>query len=422
MEKFTLWMEKNFLPVAQKIGAQKHLVAIRDAFIAILPLTMAGSIAVLLSVFTSDIPTILVGADSAAGFIEGTKFIRDITGAVQNGTLGILALVVVFTLGYNLSKADDVDALAGGLISTASFLALIPRLEGVIQGSYLGATGVFTALITGLFATTIYIKITKAKLVINMPEGVPPAVSRAFVAIIPGAVAIFTVAIINCIVTTFGGDSINNLINIYIAKPFMGLSQGLPAVIIYTLAVQILWFFGLHGSNILGAVNEGIYGVATIANSEAIAAGKALPYIWTKASNEAYVNFGGAGATLGLLIAIFIFSKRVEYKSIAKMSLPMGIFEINEPVIFGLPIVLNPIFFIPFILSTPILATVAYLVTQAGLVPPTFVPLPWIMPPVIGAFLATGGSFAAALLAAFNLFLAVCIYVPFVKMANKIEE
>ena len=146
-----------------------------------------------------------------------------------------------------------------------------------------------------------------------------------------------------------------------------------------------------------------------------------LPWLWTRGSFDAYSQMGGSGVTIGLIIAIFIASKRQDQRQIAKLSAPMGIFNINEPITFGLPIVLNPVYAIPWLLIPSICATIAYLLTSAGVIPPVFVSVPWIMPPGIYAFLATGGSFLAAAVSLFNVVLSVVLWLPFVKMANKTE-
>jgi PTS system cellobiose-specific IIC component len=187
----------------------------------------------------------------------------------------------------------------------------------------------------------------------------------------------------------------------------------------------LFWFFGIHGSNVMAPVMSGVYLTALTENMNSWQANSSyadLPYQWTSGSWEAFVYLGGSGASIGLIIAIFIFSKRKEYRTIAALAAPMGVFEINEPMVFGLPIVLNPIFIIPWILVPPILAVIAWLATMSGIVPPTIIQLPWIAPPIIGAFIATGFQWTAAVLAAINLAISVAIWSIFVIMANGIAE
>lgn len=447
----------KFMEISGRIGSQRHLVAIRDSFIAAMPITMAGSIAVLLNVFLRDLPTSL-GWDSFAAAVAP---IVEINGYVNAGTIGVMAMFFAFSLGSNLSESYGVNSLAGGLISFASFIVVIPQslnitteltgvdntiIQALIQSGfniteadgvsslatsgsglslgYLGATGLFSALIIGMVSTMIYSYLMRKKITIKLPDSVPPAVSKAFAAIIPGTVAIYVSAIIGFIALQLTGLSLNDLISQYIQLPLMGLSQGIGSVILLTFLVQLLWFFGLHGHNVLAPIMDGVYGAALNENTVVYEATRdiaQLPWEWTRGSFDAYAQMGGSGATLGLIIAILWLSKREEHRTIAKLSAPMGVFNINEPVIFGMPIVLNPQFAIPWLITPPILVTIAYLATSWGLVPPVFLAVPWITPPGIYAFLATGGSIAAGILALFNMFISFLIYVPFVLAANKVK-
>lgn len=435
LEKFTDWMEEHFVPVAAKIGSNKFLVAIRDAFVAIMPITMAGAIATLLNVFVRDLPNSYFPDLHIA---ENMSWLITINGNVWWATLAMLALAFVFALGYQVAKMYKTDALAGGLIALASFIAVTPQTAtlagagpngadavgwGFLNYSYLDAKGLFTALIVGLISSVIYAKLMNKKVTIKMPDSVPPAVSKAFASIIPGVIAIYVCAAAAWIVSTLtGGLSIGDVILQYVQMPFLGLSQGLGAVLIIVLAVQLLWFFGLHGTNVLGAVIDGTYLTALTMNDTLFQAGQPMEYVWTRGSFDSYVWMGGAGCSIALVIAVLIFSKRADSRAVAKMSAPMAVFNINEPVVFGMPIVLNPIYFIPWLLVPAVLTVIAYLVTAAGWVPYVHVVVPWVVPPVLYAFLATGGSFAAALLAAVNLAIAVAIWSVFVIMANRFTE
>lgn len=435
LEKFTDWMEEHFVPAAAKIGSNKFLVAIRDAFVAIMPITMAGAIATLLNVFVRDLPNSYFPDLHIA---ENMSWLITINGNVWWATLAMLALAFVFALGYQVAKMYKTDALAGGLIALASFIAVTPQTAtlagagpngadavgwGFLNYSYLDAKGLFTALIVGLISSVIYAKLMNKKVTIKMPDSVPPAVSKAFASIIPGVIAIYVCAAAAWIVSTLtGGLSIGDVILQYVQMPFLGLSQGLGAVLIIVLAVQLLWFFGLHGTNVLGAVIDGTYLTALTMNDTLFQAGQPMEYVWTRGSFDSFVWMGGAGCSIALVIAVLIFSKRADSRAVAKMSAPMAVFNINEPVVFGMPIVLNPIYFIPWLLVPAVLTVIAYLVTAAGWVPYVHVVVPWVVPPVLYAFLATGGSFAAALLAAVNLAIAVAIWSVFVIMANRFTE
>ncbi len=423
MEKFTAWMEEHFVPVATKISTQKFLVAIRDAFIGIMPVTMAGAIATLLNVFVRDLPNSYV---PDLGIAEAMSWLIGINGNVWWGTLAMITLVFVFALGYNVAKAYDVNELAGGVVAIASYIALTPQgVEGTwgnLPWGYLSATGLFTGLIVGLVAAVIYSKLMVKNVTIKLPDSVPPMISNAFAAIVPGTIAIYVCGAIGWAATTFVGMPVGDIVSTYIQTPFMNLSQGLGAILIVIIAVQLFWFFGIHGTNVLGAVLDGTYKTALLDNAAAFEAGKEMSYIWTRGSFDAYVWMGGAGCTIALIIAIYIFSKRAESKAVANLSVAMGIFNINEPVVFGMPIVLNPMYFIPWMIVPVILTIIGWAATVSGLVPPVYVEIPWVVPPVIYAFLATGGSFTAALVAIVNLAIAIVIWGVFVVLANKGSE
>lgn len=441
----------TFMKISGKLGSQKHLVAIRDAFLAMFPLTMAGAIAVLINVLVRDIPNSM----GNTGFAESMQPLITLNGCVYFGTIAIMALAFVFALGYNRAQHEKLNPIAGGLVSFAAFISTIPQtvtiitdvagldksvvkaladfgltisesgLEtfdwGAIKVAYAGATGLFTAMIIGLLSAEIYCFLMKKKIIIKMPDTVPPAVNKAFASMIPGIVAIYVSAFIGFMAVQLSGQSLNDLVSAYIQKPLLGLSQGWFSVVLLSFLVQLFWFFGLHGHNVLGPVLDGIYLPALLENTAAHEAGKALPYIWTRGSFDAYGQMGGSGVTIAFIIAVFLFSKRQEYRAVAKLSAPMGIFNINEPVTFGIPMVLNPLFVIPWLIVPPICCGIAYAATALGLIPPVYVAIPWITPPGLYAFLATGGNVLAGIISLFNVFIAFLIWTPFVIAANKVE-
>lgn len=306
MKRFTAWMEEHFVPIAAKIGSQKHLVAVRDAFIAIMPITMAGAFATLLNVFVRDLPNNYLPDLKIA---ETMNWLITINGNVWWATLAMLSVAFVFALGYQLSKAYKTNALAGGLVAFASFIAVTPQVAkiagagakgadvvgwGFLNYGYLDAKGLFTAIVIGFIATIIYAKLMNHNVTIKMPDSVPPAVSKAFASIIPGVIAIYVCATLAWLVSILtDGMAIGDLILKYVQMPFLGLSQGLGAVVIVVLAVQLFWFFGLHGTNVLGAVLDGTYLTATTMNDSMHQAGKAMEYVWTRGSFDAYVWMGG---------------------------------------------------------------------------------------------------------------------------------
>ncbi len=459
---FYAWMENKFMPVAMRIANVRLLVAIRDAFVSILPITMIGSFATLLNVFFRDLPNVWFGEGNA--FTAACSELINIDGLAYNGSLSVLSLVFAFALGYHMTrtyeKEGDVNPFAGGVITfaavvctmnfSASFDYTLPNVAvdavptltqaglevvegegivtlpvtggGLISTSLTGSTGLFAALIFGLLSSWIYVKITLAKLTIKLPEGVPPMVSKAFAAIIPGVVAVYICAIITQLCVIWTGQYPGPLISTLIQQPLLGFSQNAFAIILVNFLIQFFWFFGIHGSNVLAPVTNGVYLPALMENMNAYNSGTApmdLPYKWVSSSYEVYTWIGGAGITLGLIIAVLIYSKREDYRVISGLALPMGIFNINEPIIFGIPIVLNPLYFIPWMIIPPICTILPLILTFAGVIPPVFLQVPWIMPAGIGAFLATGGNLLAGLVSLSSVVISFLIWIPFIRLANK---
>jgi cellobiose PTS system EIIC component len=436
MNGFIKWMEEHFVPVAARIGAQRHLVAIRDGFIALMPLIMAGSLAVLLNnvLFT---PASLVAdwfnlKPETSGYLQfTTKYLQPLMGNIWWGTFAVLALVLVFTIGYSLAKSYDVNPLSAAVVAVAGFLALTPQgvtitlADGkTTQGTwgnfgwqYFNFGALLTAIIVTLVITQIFVILMKKNLTIKLPENVPPAVGRAFAAIIPGLVAIVVGAFVPVLFTIFGSTSnLFDLITKFITDPFMHLSQNPFSAIIYVLMIQILWFFGLHGGNMMGAITNAIYLPAVAANASG------GHNVFTSVFFDSFVHIGGAGATLSLVIAIFIASKRKDYREISKLGGAASVFQINEPIMFGLPVVLSPILIIPFMIIPVVLTLTAYIATVSGFIGYTNVVVPWVTPVGLSAFLSTSGDFKAVLVALINLAIAVVIYYPFVKLANRYES
>lgn len=460
MNKLSNLIEKYLLPVAMKIGNEKHLLAVRDAFITMLPITMAGSIAVLLNAFVRDIPNQYLGeGNSITTFF--TPLIS-INGLIWTGSLAIMALVFSGSLGYQLAKAYEVNAIGGMFVSLSAFVMGIPQtanttleLGSKLTGSaakmitdaggtvtttegistigtsgwgffsfnqYFGGTGLFTAMIFGFISVLIYAFLLKRNIIIKLPDSVPPAVSKAFAGIIPGMAALYVCGLIYYLFEKLTAQSMIDWITNTIQAPLINMSQGYTAVIVVTLLVHVLWVFGLHGTNIMGAVLQSLYGTAMVANTNAFQQGGDIPYKWSAASFDVFVWPGGAGVTLALIIALLLFSRRADQRTVAKLGLAPGLFNINEPIMFGLPVVLNPIYMIPFILAPLITATISYVATTVGLVDPVVVTVPWVMPPILSGFLATAGDWRSIILSVINIVISIFVWAPFVISANKLEN
>lgn len=411
--------EKVMMPLASKLGSNRYLNVIRDAFMLSFPLTIFGSMFVVLA----NLPFL----DKFFSPEALNTFRAAITPAME-GTLLIATLFVVIGLGYHLSKSYGVDALFGAALALAAFLILTPfsitvdggTIAGVIPLERLGAKGMFVGMFTGIFATEIYRRVIQKGWVIKMPEGVPPAVSKSFSALIPVflTLTIFILMRIGFTMTPFG--NIHDFIYTVVQKPLVALGSGLPTTLVAIFFIQTLWFFGLHGQIIVNSVLDPIWNTLSLENLEAFQKGVELPHIVTKQFIETFtVGIGGTGMTLGVVVCILMFAKSRQLKEVGKLSGPAGVFNVNEPMIFGLPIVMNPLILIPWIISPIVVVAFSYIVMRLGIVPPpTGVAVPWTVPIFFSGVLATN-SVLGGVLQLVNLGIVSAIWFPFVKLLDK---
>lgn len=387
MNGFMDKLSEKILPLANALGQNRYLTVLRDAFMLSFPITMFGSIVVVLN----NLPFF---SDATKGTL-GTLF-----GNGQNATMSIMTVFVTFGIGYYLSKSYDVEGIFGGAVSFASFLILTPffmttesgeTISGVLSLDRLGAKGMFIGMIAAFLAAEIYCRITKRGWQIKMPDGVPPAVSKSFAALIPAIITLTVFLVINAIMTGVFNANLHDLVYELIQKPLTGLGSSLPATLLALFFVQFLWFFGLHGQIIVNSVMDPIWNTLMLDNLEAYQNGDALPHIVTKPFMETFtVGLGGSGMTLAVVILMAFVLKKKQYRDVGRLALAPGIFNVNEPAIFGMPIVLNATILIPWVVAPLVVTTFNYLVMAAGLVPaPTGVSVPWTVPVVFSGVLAT---------------------------------
>lgn len=410
------------VPIAGRLNNNRYLGVLRDAFMLAFPLTIFGSIMVVLMnlPFLDKImsQTVLEGVQSALNI-------------APSATISIMSVFVVFGIGYYLSKSYDVEAVFGGVIALASFLLLTPFLleqeggatiAGVIPVDRLGAKGMFLGMITGFLSAEIYRYFVQKKFVINMPQGVPPAVSKSFAALIPATLTLTTFLLINIIITQGFKTNMHDLIYHAIQAPLVGLGSGIIPTLIAVFFIQILWFFGLHGQIIINSVMDPIWNTLSIQNLESYTKTGEVPNIISKQFIEIYtVGMGGTGMTLAVVFTILIFLKSKQLKQVAKLGLGPGLFNVNEPIIFGLPIVMNPLILIPWILAPMVITCITYFAMASGIVPPpTGVNIPWTVPIFISGMMATN-SLAGGLLQLFNLMIVFVIWFPFLKFIDRMN-
>lgn len=435
MSKVIGSLEKILLPFAIKIGRQPHINAIKNGFIKLMPLTLAGAMFILINnVFLSFgegsfFYSMGVRLDPAT--IETLNHFKTIGGNVYNGTLGIMALMAPFFIGMALAEERKVDSLAAGLLAVAAFMTVTPYSVNdayAVGANWLGGANIISGMIIGIVTAEIFTFIVRRNWVITLPASVPESVSRSFSAVIPGFIILSIMGGISYGLTQWE-TNFHQIIMDGISTPLASLGSVVGWA--FVILVPLLWFFGVHGALAMSALDSAIMTPWALENvalfqqygsvDAALAAGQTF-HTWAKPMFDSYIFLGGSGATLGLIIAIFIASRRADHRQVAKLALPAGIFQINEPILFGLPIIMNPVMFIPFILISPLLAAITVAAYSLGIIPPITNVAPWTMPTGLGALFNTNGSIAALLLALFNLGIATLVYLPFVIISNKAQS
>ncbi|HGD7272481.1 TPA: PTS sugar transporter subunit IIC [Enterococcus hirae] len=430
MDKFQSAIERLLVPLSTKLNAQRHICAVRDAFILSFPLTMAGSLMVLLN-------NVFLSAD---GFMfkilqfdklfPGIVKFQAVFAPVVKGSADIFSILIVFLIARNLAKLMEGDDLLTGLTAISVYFIIYPDYfdnEGVnyLTNQYMGAQGLFVAILVGLLVGELMSRLAKSdKLEIKMPEQVPPAVARSFKVLIPIIITTIFFSVLNYFVKMAAPGGLHELIYNIIQTPLTRMSQSLFSVIILALLSQLLWAMGIHGPNTIAAIRDTMFSEAGNANllhyaESGTTWGAPYPITYSGLAT-AFAEYGGSGATLGLIIAILIFSKNKESKSIGKLSFVPGLFNINEMVIFGLPIILNPIYIIPFIIAPLVNIMIGYTAVMIlKVMPPVTIGIPWTTPGPLMPFLGTGGNIVALFVGFICLAVSVLIYSPFVIAANK---
>lgn len=430
MSRLVKWLEDYVLPIASRLGQVRWLVALRDAFISLMPITIAGSLAVLIkSLITA--AKVHLGWNTFAFAMQPLVSISDL---VWRGTFSLYACFFALALGYQLAKNFEGNRLAAAIVSLSSFSLSIAnyaeiRLHGesvVVKNAFdisqFSTTGLFTAILFGSIGFLIYYACYKARFMLHLSTNMPHAEQAAFDSLIPAMVAIFSVGGINYLFQAVTHDYFGDWLLTTIQMPLVKWGQGFGTVLLVTLLVQVFWFFGINGLGVLSPILDSIWLTAQNGNITAATSGKVPPYVWVRGSFDVFAWFGGAGGTLMLIVAILAFSKRSDYRTIAKIALAPGIFNIGEPILLGLPVVLNPVYLIPFLLTPVVNVAFSYWVSVMGLVNPVQVAVPSIMPPIIGPFLACNYDWRAIILSIVNMLIAFAIWSPFVIAADKIAD
>lgn len=415
--------------IAYKVNSYKYIIAIKNAFASLLPIIITGAFATLFSNMVFDSTNGLAQFGPLA-FLEQLK---PISQAINYATMNLMTLAAVFLIGMEIGNLNKLKGHFSGLLAVVSYIAVIPttinvligeeemiEVANVIGSDYTGSRGLFLGMIVAILSIELFSWLTnQERLQIHMPDSVPSNVSRSFSALIPTVLTITVVATVSYAILWMTGQHIYDIIYNSIQGPLENVVQGLPGVLLLMFIAQVFWVIGIHGNQMVKPIREPILLAAIAENTAAFEAGEAIPNIISMPFWDIYMSMGGSGVTIGMLIAIFLVSRRDDFRSIGKLSVAPGIFNINEPLIFGIPVMLNPIMAIPFIITPLVTGAIGYFATVIGFAGPAVVMIPWTTPPFLSAYLATAGSIGAVITQVICIAAATLIYLPFVKASNK---
>jgi PTS system cellobiose-specific IIC component len=375
------------------------MASIRAGVAAAVPLTIVGGLFMLLA--NPPIPTL---AERLAPW-------ADLLRIPIAATFGLLGLFVCLAVAHELGRRRGQDALSSTILAGASFLLLaIEPATARLAPEPLGSQGILTAILVGIVAVEVQALLTRRGLVIRMPDGVPRVIYESFAALVPLTVLLAGFWWVRFVL---GVDLAAVIERVF--RPLVFALDTLPGIVTFAFLVTLLWSIGVNGDNALDPIVGPVFLRYLAANVEAWERSAPLPYPTALGFFTTFVNVGGTGATLALAL-VLVTSRNPVHRRISRLSLPAQVFQINEPLFFGLPIVLNPILMVPYVINAVLLTAGTFLLMEAGLVGRPVVGIPWTTPPIIGHYLATGGDWRAAAWGAVSIVLAMAVYWPFARI------
>lgn len=402
----TEFLNRSIVPPLARLSENTYLAAIRAGMVSVVPLTIIGGLFIIASFLPVN------GWDK----IVAPYF--QLLQVPVAATFGLLSVFVCFAIGYDLGKQLKQEAIVSASMATLLFLMIQLRLGAkpddiALSMENLGSKGLFTAIVVALVAVRVQKFFTDKNLVIKLPENVPAVVYESFLSLVPLLVLMMSFWVLRFVLRV----DLDHLVQSCF-RPLVFALNTLPGILVYAFLVTLLWSVGINGDNAIDAIVAPIFLQYLTGNVEAMTHGQPLPYVTAYGFFTAFVNVGGTGATIALALVMWN-SKEPGYRKVSRLSLPTQIFQINEPIFFGFPIVLNPLFMVPYILNALILTTATFLLMHWGVIHKPFVNVPWTTPPILGHYLVTGGDWKAALWGAVSILIAMAIYFPFAKAAER---
>lgn len=396
------WLNRWVVPFLTALSENTYMAAIRTGMVSVVPLTIIGG----LFMIVANLPI--------PHWEERIARHLPLLQVPVNATFGLLAVFVCFGIAYDLGKRFKLEAITSGMVATVVFLMIQMDLEkGTLVMAGLGSQGLFTAVLVSVVSAQVQKWMVELGVVIRMPASVPAVVQESFLSLTPLLVLVVGFWVIRFVLGVDINAQLQDLL-----KPLVLALNTLPGILIYAFLVTLLWSVGINGDNALDGIVLAFFMKYLAANVEAMQAGLPMPYVTANGFFTTFVNVGGTGATIALAL-VMVNSRDAGYRKVSRLSLPTQIFQINEPIFYGMPIVLNPIFMVPYVLCALTLTAGSYLLMHWNIIRRPFVNVPWTTPPIIGHYLATGGDWKAAVWGACSIVIAMGIYWPFARAAER---
>lgn len=428
------WFNKRIMPGMMKFVNTRVITAIKNGMLVSLPFIMVGSVFLLLSSFP--VPAV-------ANWMNKVGLTPYWTQA-YNASFGVMAIFAVVGIAYNWAKDAGFEPLPAGMTALVSFLLIMrpttavmngtktviaakqapTMLGGFIDRTWLGGQGMIAAILVGLLTGWIYSWFLKHHITIKLPDAVPPAVAESFIALIPAFVIVTGFLLVYIFFDLVVHETVTQWIYTTIQTPLQGITDTAGGVFLVGILVPFLWFFGVHGSIIVGGIMGPLLQANALQNAQIFKAHGVVTqalggHIFTQSLMDQFGTVTGAGMTFGLAVYLLFFAKSVQLKSIGKLAFIPAIFNINEPILFGLPVVLNPIMLLPFMFMPTFSMLSTYFLIKIGILPYlNGVQVPWTTPPVISGFLI--GGWKVMIWQAIIIIASFFVYYPFVHKQDAI--
>jgi PTS system cellobiose-specific IIC component len=401
----TGFLSRHLVSPLTALSENTYLTAIRSGMVSLVPLTIIGGLFLIVCHFP------------LGGWNLRVAPYLPVLQVPVTATFGLLSVFLCFGVGYHLGRRLKQEAFVSAGLACVVFLMLQLQVGSdgttTFEMQRLGSQGLFPAIVVAIVCVRVQKLLTDANVVVRLPSSVPPIVYESFLSLVPMLVLVLGFWLLRFVL----GLDVNDVVQTAF-RPLVFALNTLPGILVCVFVITLLWSVGINGDNALDAIVAPVFLQYLAANVEAVGRGEPLPHITAQGFISTFANVGGTGATLGLAL-IMLTSKEPGYRKIARMSLPTQVFQINEPIFFGFPIVLNPILMVPYVVSALTLATGTYVLMAAGWIGRPLVNVPWTTPPVLGHYLVTGGDWRAAAWGVASIALAMLIYYPFAKAAER---